>query len=104
MATSSTYDNEYIPEEEEDDEYLPVHEDRTVRGTKKKSTKVYWSLEEKNAVMKELGATILLGTVPGKVQCENCIKKSKDALSNRTWRQIKYYAKNYITSKKINAP
>lgn len=35
--------------------------------------------------------------VPGKQECDECIKKSKGKLNNRSWRDVKYYVHNHIS-------
>lgn len=56
-----------------------------------------WSEEEKSVITKFFHSSIKNKIVPGKVQCDECISSSDGALSERTWRDVKYYVKNYTT-------
>ncbi|KAG5871824.1 hypothetical protein JTB14_033038 [Gonioctena quinquepunctata] len=79
---------------------LPTKKRDLMNGkpTKKKWKGVRpWSKEEKSAVMKFFHSSIKKKIVPGKVQCEECILNSEGALSERVWKDVKYYVKNYIT-------
>ena len=64
---------------------------------KNKKRHVLWSSEEKGAVFQYLTDAIREKRIPGKQECENCIKKSKPALDNRTWTAVKYYVKNLLS-------
>lgn len=60
-----------------------------------------WNKVEKRAVEEHLGTFILSKKVPGKQDCEKCIKKSKPALTNRTWKDIKNYIHNKTYKRKL---
>lgn len=70
------------------------------RKSRKTVTKVAWSTDEKEAVLKSLGMYLKKGTVPGKKDCEKAKADSGNVLANRSWFQIKYYVKNTITASK----
>ena len=59
-----------------------------------------WTLEEKKAVLSQLGRYVTSGVVPGKNVCEECIRKSQGALSKRGWTAIKFFVKNEIYRRK----
>lgn len=59
-----------------------------------------WSEEEVTAVEKMLNAFIRSRKVPGKDECENCIKASPQALQGRSWTAVKFYVKNRIDADK----
>lgn len=59
-----------------------------------------WTLEEKKAVLSQLGRYVTSGEVPGKNACEECIRKSQGALSKRRWTAIKFFVKNEIRRRK----
>lgn len=69
------------------------------------SVKRPWSSTGSTAVLKYFQHKIKIKTVPNKEDCLKCIDASKDALSQRSWRDIKYYVYNYIkkTNKMQNA-
>ena len=69
-----------------------------IKGKKerRKKTHTTWSPEEKKAVFKHLSETIRKKKVPGKMECERCIQKSKPALDQREWTAVKYFVKNVI--------
>ena len=66
---------------------------------RKKTTKIKWNSEEKKTVQKELGKFLNTMKVPGKQDCEKCLKKNA-CLYRRSWKDIKYYVHNTITSMK----
>lgn len=75
------------------------------KGKKKriKKTHTLWSTREKNAVFEHLSETIKKMKVPGKVECEQCIRKSEPALDQRSWTAVKYFVKNAIErAKRLN--
>lgn len=69
-----------------------------IKGKKERRKKNHtiWSPEEKKAVFKHLSDTIRKKQVPGKMECEQCIQKSKPALDQREWTAVKYFVKNVI--------
>ncbi|XP_030211510.1 uncharacterized protein LOC115543093 isoform X1 [Gadus morhua] len=70
-----------------------THSDPAPSSQKKK-----WSDKEVAAVESQMGRFITKGTTPGKEQCEECIRRSPEALKNRDWRAVKYYVRNRIVS------
>jgi hypothetical protein len=58
-----------------------------------------WTNEEKSAVMKHLKRYILMSKIPGKSTIEECIRK-ETALKGRTWRNVKDFCRNTITTLK----
>ena len=52
-----------------------------------------WTTEEKRSVLNILGRYVSSGTIPGKNVCMDCIKRSQEALSGRTWTAIKFFVK-----------
>lgn len=66
----------------------------------KEKSHVLWTEEEKEAVFKYLGEFIKKRILPGKRECENCIKRSGGVLANGDWDLVKNCAK-YCTSKSI---
>ncbi|XP_051239269.1 uncharacterized protein LOC127353763 isoform X4 [Dicentrarchus labrax] len=65
------------------------------RETSKKRS---WSVGEVRAVEKTLKDFIESGKVPGKSDCNACIKASAEALKNRSWTAVKFYVKNRVTA------
>lgn len=61
-------------------------------------------MAESQAVFKFFRVQIKTKIVPGKILCEKCINESQGILNKRSWKDIKYYAKNQITrmSKRLN--
>lgn len=62
--------------------------------------KTAWNPTEVQAVEKHLGHFITSTTVPGKRECEKCLKAEPDALKNRSWHNIKYFVYNRIMANK----
>ncbi|ESO90443.1 hypothetical protein LOTGIDRAFT_164025 [Lottia gigantea] len=58
-----------------------------------KSNRKAWSEEEKKAVTQHLGKFFLQSKLPGKIDCEECIRKNR-VLSGRTWTHVKFFIKN----------
>lgn len=57
-----------------------------------------WNSKEVAAVINFFRLEIKRGaSAPGKAKCDECIEKYKEDLKARSWRDIKYYVKNYIT-------
>jgi hypothetical protein len=56
---------------------------------------------EKQAVDDHLGSFLLSKKAPGKRDCVNCIERSKPALKNRTWKDIKNYIHNKTYKRKL---
>ena len=63
-----------------------------------------WTAEEKRSVLNVLGRYISSGTIPGKTACMECIERSPESLSGRTWTAVKFFVKNEIArrSRKIS--
>ncbi|XP_042609868.1 uncharacterized protein LOC109047651 [Cyprinus carpio] len=57
-----------------------------------------WTEEEVKAVENKLSDCITSGRVPGKRQCEDCIRSAPVLLKHRTWEAVKFYIKNRITA------
>ncbi|XP_051722771.1 uncharacterized protein LOC127497959 isoform X2 [Ctenopharyngodon idella] len=57
-----------------------------------------WTEEEVKAVENKLLDCITSGRVPGKRQCEDCIRSAPVLLKQRTWEAVKFYVKNRITA------
>lgn len=64
-----------------------------------KRIKRLWNEEEQAAVKRRFGDFCKLVKVPGKKDCDACLA-AEPALSNRTWREVKYYVHNSIQSMK----
>ncbi|XP_039650480.1 uncharacterized protein LOC120555658 [Perca fluviatilis] len=81
------------------DNKKPVGEDKSpgesqiTKGSSKMARRK-WSTEEVQAVESNLMDNINSGRVPGKAQCEACIKASSDAFMGRSWQAVKFYVKN----------
>lgn len=65
---------------------------------KVKPKKVPWTDEERAAVMRHLGNYIIMQKLPGKEAIQAVIIK-ENCLKNRTWKNIKDFVRNRITSK-----
>ncbi|XP_062381350.1 uncharacterized protein LOC134069402 [Sardina pilchardus] len=63
-----------------------------------KPPKRKWTEEEVKAVENKLMDCITSGRVPGKLQCEDCIRSAPSVLKHRTWEAVKFYIKNRITA------
>lgn len=63
---------------------------------RKPSKKKPWKTEETKAVIEYFRINVKEKKVPGKKTCEDCILKNQEALKSRSWKDIKYYVKNYI--------
>ncbi|XP_058231857.1 uncharacterized protein LOC131343978 [Hemibagrus wyckioides] len=59
-----------------------------------------WETSEVKAVEKHLDRFIKTCTVPGKKDCEACIKAEPVALKDRDWLSVKFFVKNRITALK----
>ena len=59
-----------------------------------------WTTEEKKSVLNILGRYVSSGTIPGKNACMDCIKRSQEALSGRTWTAVKFFVKNEISRRR----
>lgn len=66
--------------------------------SKVKPKKVPWTDEERAAVMRHLGNYIIMQKLPGKEAIQAVIIK-ENCLKNRTWKNIKDFVRNRITSK-----
>lgn len=73
----------------------PPQKDRKLKTIKRKS----WSEVEKKAVNEELGVFVRQQRVPGKLDCDKCLRK-KPELSGRSWKDIKYFIHNRIQNMK----
>ncbi|KAL6480299.1 hypothetical protein MHYP_G00113320 [Metynnis hypsauchen] len=59
-----------------------------------------WETSEVKAVEKHLNRFIKTCTVPGKKDCEACIKAEPLAFKDRDWLSVKFFVKNRITALK----
>lgn len=75
--------------------YLLLYPGPTAALAKKKGYKA-WTKEEKDEVFKYLGAFVKNEKLPGKRDCENCMKQSEGVLVNRDWTAVKNCVKNII--------
>ena len=69
-----------------------------ISGRRAKFIRRPWTSDEKKAIFEEMGQYISRGKVPGKVACENTIRKHSDVLKSRDWKAIKYFIKNFKSS------
>ena len=67
---------------------------------RKKKSHIAWTKEEKDAVFKYLGEFVKRKIVPGKRECENCIKQSGGLLANRDWKVVKDCVRNVLSRAK----
>ena len=79
--------------------YLYLYSGATNTLRKKKSH-ILWTKEEKQAIFNHLGEFIKRNIVPGKRECESCIKQSGGVLANREWTVVKDCARNIISRAK----
>ncbi|KAF7644540.1 hypothetical protein LDENG_00220200 [Lucifuga dentata] len=73
------------------------------KGTKAavmKKEKKKWTPAEVQAVERRLMGFILPGRVPGKRECDECLKADPEILKDRDWKSIKYYVHNRIVAAK----
>ena len=54
------------------------------------SSRKKWTEEEVKAVEDKLLECITSGRVPGKLQCEDCIRSAPSVLKHRTWEMVKF--------------
>jgi len=59
-----------------------------------------WTPEEVQAVERHLNTFIKSFTVPGKYDCDKCLEAEPVALKNRTWKNVKFFVHNRITTNK----
>ncbi|XP_049327921.1 uncharacterized protein LOC125787558 [Astyanax mexicanus] len=62
--------------------------------------KTPWQQTEVQAVEKHMKRFITSCIVPGKADCEKCIRAEPEALKNREWQNVKFYVHNRIMSHK----
>ncbi|KAJ0058304.1 hypothetical protein NL108_013080 [Boleophthalmus pectinirostris] len=67
-------------------------------GVSRKCPKRKWTEEEVKLVENKLLDHITSGRVPGKRQCEDCIRSAPEIFKHRTWESVKFYIKNRITA------
>lgn len=85
----------FLPENMNKIQNYLFKESKARRKERKKPTQL-GPPEEKKAVFKHLSETIRKKQVPGKMECERCIQKSKPALDQREWTAVKYFVKIVI--------
>ncbi|XP_043094725.1 uncharacterized protein rnf214 isoform X2 [Puntigrus tetrazona] len=59
-----------------------------------------WQQTEVQAVERHMMRFITSFTVPGKTDCEKCLKAEPEALRNRDWKNVKFFIYNRITAYK----
>uniref|UniRef100_A0A9J7ZFM4 SET domain-containing protein n=2 Tax=Cyprinus carpio carpio TaxID=630221 RepID=A0A9J7ZFM4_CYPCA len=59
-----------------------------------------WQQTEVQAVERHMMRFITSFTVPGKSDCEKCLKAEPEALKNRDWKNVKFFIYNRITAYK----
>lgn len=62
--------------------------------------KVPWQQTEVQAVERRMSQFIMSGIVPGKSDCDKCLRDEPEALKNRDWQNLKFYVYNRITAYK----
>ncbi|KAE8298900.1 hypothetical protein D5F01_LYC03409 [Larimichthys crocea] len=65
-----------------------------------KKKKTPWQQTEVQAVERHMNRFITSCVVPGKTDCEKCLKAEPEALKNRDWQNLKFYVYNRITAYK----
>ncbi|XP_061620861.1 uncharacterized protein LOC133473276 isoform X1 [Phyllopteryx taeniolatus] len=68
-------------------------------GKARQKTSTQWSQQEVQAVKKHMSRFITSCIVPGKNDCEECLRADPKALKNRNWKNIKFYVYNRIRVK-----
>ena len=77
---------------------------RSMRKVKNKITsKKSWTVEECDAVNRQLGKFLLMDKLPGKKDILD-VQKKEPLLSLRPWSQFKFYIKNKKVSQKRKMP
>ena len=59
-----------------------------------------WSLEEVNAVEEHMKESLRTFTVPNKKSCDLCLQRAPETLKDRSWKDVKNFVRNKITSLK----
>ena len=69
----------------------------TGKSTKPKKKQIHrpWSVGEVRAVLGAFEPLMRKGKLPGKAAIEKLKEENKKVLSQRTWKDIKYYCKYY---------
>ncbi|TRY60772.1 hypothetical protein DNTS_029621 [Danionella cerebrum] len=75
----------------------PVGYSSKGRATQKR---VPWQKSEVMAVERQMNKFIRSCTVPTKRDCEKCLRAEPETLSNRNWKNLKFYVYNRITALK----
>ncbi|KAK7907330.1 hypothetical protein WMY93_015942 [Mugilogobius chulae] len=73
---------------------------RTPTSARRTVVKRTWNQKDVNAVEKHLMHFINSCRVPGKADCDKCLRLEKVTLKQRDWLAVKYYVKNRITALK----
>ncbi|KAK7881919.1 hypothetical protein WMY93_028093 [Mugilogobius chulae] len=73
---------------------------RTPTSARRTVVKRTWNQREVKAVEKHLMHFINSCRVPGKADCDKCLRLEKVALKRRDWLAVKFYVKNRITALK----
>lgn len=74
--------------------------EQTIIKRKLLKRKHMWTVEETEILSNEMSHHLVLGTLPGKKECESLINKHR-MLKVRSWLDIKYKIKNIISSKRL---
>ncbi|XP_072243463.1 uncharacterized protein [Leuresthes tenuis] len=75
-----------------------LHKSDKLRAQDSTKAKLKWDEEEVRAVEKHLMSFIKEGRVPQKNDCVQCLEAESHALRARTWRGVKDYVRNRITT------
>lgn len=75
----------------------PIHLFLDTNGSKGPKARKPWSPMETKAVVSHLRSNLNNCKLPGKKDCEACIKSNLSVLKDRSWKDIKYFSKNYIS-------
>nr|XP_033936611.1 uncharacterized protein LOC117445218 [Pseudochaenichthys georgianus] len=77
-----------------------IHAVRHTSKGKAAQKRVPWTKTETQAVDKHMSRFITSCLVPGKSDCEKCLKAEPIALKHRDWQTLKFYVHNRITAYK----
>ncbi|XP_060783638.1 uncharacterized protein LOC132890623 isoform X2 [Neoarius graeffei] len=86
-------------ESNSDGDDIPLQKTKSKTARKPQKRRL-WEKEEINAVEMHLINFLRTCNVPGKDDCDKCLKSEPEALKNRDWKAIKFYIKNRITALK----
>ena len=69
--------------------------------TSKNRKSTPWSQDDKKAALSYFANNIKKSKLPGKQECMNCMQKFPNRFSGRTWKNLKDFVRNTITSFKM---